>query len=115
MSVATSSLPPSGGEGDRSAELSGGGAREAPAHGNQGIRDGGWIVEYLGGLNTDDPQSQAANIGIALFVPRCRASEIMNESIDFDDQLRGGTIEVGDVWPDGILPAEADSGGGTAQ
>jgi hypothetical protein len=60
-----------------------------------------------------DRKSQITHILVASLVVLDR--EIVNETVDLDNQLGRGTVEVGDIWADRMMAPELDAARRTAK
>ena len=92
-----------------SAKANGGGAAQP----NKAVSDGMSVRHHLRCGNSQNPQAQSTHVLVASSIAFNR--EIVNLAVDLDDELGRGTIEVGDIRPNGMLAAKAHATGGTPQ
>ena len=83
------------------------GASDARARRRDRFEDGVNILLHIRVRETHDPNTLLVDpIGSRLIVPRALS---MGIAIDFDNQLRGGAVEVGDVGADAMLSPKSEA------
>jgi hypothetical protein len=102
----SSSLPRSGGEGNRSAQLIGGGADHVSAHRDQALSDGVYVREYIPRRDADHFKSQGMHVRTSAVIVLCLISEVMHEPVDLNHQLCSRAVKVSDKWTNRVLAAE---------
>jgi hypothetical protein len=68
------------------------------------------MSQYVSSENPDYAKANAIHIRIAHPILRLGICRIVHSSVDFNYQLRGRAIEIGDIGPDWMLSSKAHAG-----